>query len=115
MANVTKARKCANKIAKWLSKHELNEDVSIYVDHKRYQVSDDGKLVYDIDAEPKEYFSWAGDFLSMSFEGPLYTVLNESWSSKHYERLEKEFVKILEEFGKYYELGNAWNLSLYDF
>ena len=43
----------------------------------------------------------------MSFEGPLYEVLN-GYGSSH---LEEEFVKIFDKYGLYYELGNAWNLT----
>ena len=59
---------------------------------------------------PRHYFEWAGDFMSMSFEGPLYDALNYSSSGKHEEALSNIFKK----YGKYFELGNAWNLSLYD-
>lgn len=110
---MTKAMKCATEVAKWLKKNEADGDVSIYVDHKRYSIGKEGELVYDIDAEPKEYFEWAGDFMSMSFEGILYELINyefEFGESKTVKGLEKIFNK----YGKYYELGNAWNLSLYD-
>ena len=48
----------------------------------------------------------------MSFEGPLYDVLNAyvpGWVKK-----EDEFRKLFEKYGFYYELGNAWNLSAYE-
>lgn len=110
---ITQAMKCATTFAKWLAKHYLTDGVCIYVDHKRYTVSDSGELVYDIDAEPKEYFEWAGDFMSASFEGPLYDVLNYGFESEHYQKLETEMIGLFEKFGHYSELGNAWNLSLY--
>lgn len=109
--------KCATDIAKWLGEHSLTGDVSIYVDHKRYKVSEEGKLVYDIDAEPKEYFEWAGDFLSMSFEGPLYETMNnynDCYAPGLDDKRQAEFLNICKKYGKYYELGNAWNLSLYN-
>ena len=112
---MTDQMKCAKDVAKWLAKHEIQEDTSIYVDHKRYSVDKDGNLVYDIDAEPRAYFEFAGDFLSMSFEGPLYDILNhyDDFVPGYDEKREAELSKIFEKYGKYYELGNAWNLSLY--
>jgi len=110
---MTKAMKCATEVAKWLAKNEAHGDVSIYVDHKRYSINDDGTLKYDIDAEPTKYFEYAGDFMSMSFEGLLYELINYGWEfgeSKIVSGLEKIFNK----YGKYSELGNAWNLSLYN-
>ena len=47
------------------------------------------------------------NILSMSFEGPLYYVLN-GYEGGH---LAEEFMKIFEKYGLYWELGNAWNLT----
>ena len=50
--------------------------------------------------------------LSMSFEGPLYHVLNRyvrGWT-----KLESELQKLFEKHGYYYEMGHAWNLSAYE-
>lgn len=110
---MTKQMKCAIETAKYLAKHEAHEDVCIYVDHKRYTISDDGTLEYDIDAEPTKYFEYAGDFMSMSFEGVLYDLINygfEWGGSKTVDGLEEIFKK----YNKYYELCNSWSLSLYD-
>lgn len=109
---MTKAMKCAIEVAKWLGKKELNSDVSIYVEHKRYHVNDAGELVYDIDAEGYEYIDYAGKIMSISFEGPLYDILNYSWESEHYAKLEEEFAKIFKSFGYYFELCNSWSLTV---
>lgn len=116
MARTTKAMQCAKETAKWLGEHSLYRDVSIYVDHKRYSVTEAGELKYDIDAEPKNYFDFAGDFMSMSFEGPLYDVMNyyNDFLSGYDEKRQEELEGIFKKYGKYSELGNAWNLSLYD-
>ena len=62
---------------------------------------------YDLD--PNDYFEYNGDYLSMSFEGFLYTVLNHSYDNKTYQQLQNYFSW----YGLYFELGNAWNLSVY--
>ncbi len=119
----TKAEKCAREIIDWCIKNGLWIDTFIYVNGKRFGCTDGKHYHYDNNWDcvfvednmnPKDYFEYAGDFLSMSFEGPLYNVVNENWCNKHYEKLEKEFSKICEKYGKYYELGNAWNCSLYN-
>lgn len=119
----TKAEKCALDIIKWLIKHEMWIDTFIYVNGKRYGCWDGEHYHYENtwedvyvedNMDPNKYFEYNGDFLSMSFEGPLYEVINEAWSSKHYEKLEQEFSAICEKYNKYYELGNAWNCSLFD-
>ena len=62
---------------------------------------------------PKDYFDHADGIISMSFEGGFYDVLNsEEWVS--YIENEKEFTELLKKYGCYYELGNAWNLSIYE-
>ena len=111
---MTKQMKCAMDVAKVLAKHEAHGDVSIYVDHKRYSVNADGTLRYDIDAEAKDYFEYAGDFLSMSFEGILYDYINYSFEFRYTPKVLVELDKVFKKYGKYYELGNAWNLSLYN-
>jgi hypothetical protein len=48
----------------------------------------------------------------MSFEGPLYAVLNASVNG--WVKLEDQFQKIFKKHGYYYELGYAWSLSAYE-
>ena len=97
-----------------------NTSGHIYVNGKRYGTYDgeghynygtnswDNVYVED-DKNPKDYFEYAGKILSMSFEGPLYDILNYGfeWGSKW----EEEFLEIFKKHGYYYELGNAWNLT----
>lgn len=99
--------KLAKEIGKKLAKDDLTMDVLIYVDGKRYKIDEQGNLVYDIDAEPKDYFNWTRkpNILSMSFEGGLYSEINEN--NIDYLR------PLFEKYGLYYELGNAWNLSAF--
>jgi hypothetical protein len=48
----------------------------------------------------------------MSFEGSLNHVLNAyvlGWV-----KLETEFIKVFDKHNCYYEMGDAWNLSVYE-
>ena len=60
------------------------------------------------DVDPRDYFDYCGDIMSMDFEGPLYDVLNYYLGS-----LESGLVAIFDKYDCYYEFGNAWNLTLY--
>lgn len=60
-----------------------------------------------------DYFEYVNPYaVSMSFEGPLYNVLNgytPGWIRKS-----TEFEKVFEKHGMYFEQGDAWNLSAYE-
>lgn len=126
MRKNNKADKCAWEIIRWLQKHDNWIDVAIYVNGGRYldhrsspntekveeQVYwEDNKLASDyFDGVPKK------DFLSMSFEGPLYHIINLYDIAGDYsysDKMEEEFSKILEKYGYYYEQYNSWNLSCF--
>jgi hypothetical protein len=64
--------------------------------------------------DPKDYVEYTSDFLTMTFEGPFYDVVNYYVSAKYCDRLLKEFDDILKRYKKYYELGYAWSLGLYN-
>ena len=57
--------------------------------------------------DPRDYLQYVREpnILSMSFEGPLYQILN----CHDMFALQNLFSK----YGLYYELGDAWNLSAY--
>lgn len=118
----TKNEKLARDIIDFLIKHAAWLDTYIYVNNKRFGCKGlDGKHHYDNNWDcvyvedginPKDYFEYADpNTLSMSFEGPLYDILNYSYAYKDYEKAEEEFSKLLAKYGYYYELGNAWNLT----
>lgn len=111
----------AEKILQWLQEKGLWTDCRIYFNGMAYSTDDrDGNSagsyqqpVYIIEnIDPKDYFEYVGDILSMSFEGLLYEVLN-GYLGSYGSGLCREFSSILSEYGLYYELGNAWNLSVY--
>lgn len=118
---MTENRKLANEIREWLLRHDMWVDTTIYFDGVAYSTSDKHHFYYNDrehlielkDQDPKEYFEYVNPdhILSMSFEGPLYDVLNgycDGWI-----KLENEFRNIFRKYGLYFELGNAWNLSCF--
>lgn len=113
----------AKAIFDWCKKHECWEENIIYFNGKAWSDSRSwggtmgvaiGENLYEYaDKNPLEYFEYANPkTLSMSFEGFLYDVLNgyDEWTF----RLQDSFYELLKEHGYYYELGNSWNLSLYE-
>ena len=62
------------------------------------------------DDDPNDYFEYNGHILSASFEGPLCHSINSEIDSNMRTQLNNFF----SHYGLYYELGNQWNLSLYE-
>lgn len=107
----------ANEIMDFLIKNGLDSGVCIYFNNKRienkYTWNGDDfipEFIVEEDMNPLDYFEYVNyeHILSMSFEGPLYEVLNYTFGKK-----EEKFRQIFEKYGVYFELGNAWNLSVY--
>lgn len=112
----------AKDIYKWCKNRWLWEDCIIYFNGKAWSSSGtwgntqgvciDDELYEYIGKNPKDYFKYANPkTLSMSFEGPLYDVLN---TYPHWAKQENEFRKLFKKYGLYYEYGDAWNLSAYE-
>lgn len=113
----------AKDIYKWCVKKGLWGNNIIYFDGKAWSSYSEwcgvqGKQIaenlYEYEGKnPKDYFEYANpETLSMSFEGPLYEVLNAYRSG--WTRLEAQFAKLFEKYGMYYEMGYAWSLSAYE-
>jgi hypothetical protein len=99
------------------------QDTCVYVNGKRYGCYDGEHYKYDNtwdcvfredNMDPKDYVEYTSDFLTMTFEGPFYDVVNYNYSAKYSDRLLGEFDDILKKYKKYYELGYAWSLSLHN-
>ena len=113
----------AKDIYEWCITHDLWGDNIIYFDDKAWSNSDSwsgkkGKKIaedlYEYEGKnPRDYFEYVNPkTLSMSFEGSLNHVLNAyvpGWV-----RLEAEFQKLFSKYDCYYEMGNAWNLTVYE-
>lgn len=113
-----KVESLARDIYDLLLGHGIWQDVSIYFNGKRMSSHNETATEFRYNGEPfiveskdpRDYFDYvaAEHILSMSFEGSFYEVLNGyagNW------KVEKEFSALLEKYGCYYELGNAWNLT----
>lgn len=109
------------EIQKWLRSHEMWQDVCIYYGDQRMSTfqNTNGKTKFRYNGEPfieegfnpKDYCEYANpDTITMTFEGPLYDVLN--WNAG--EQLEQEFCQLIHKYGFYYEMGYPWSLSLYE-
>lgn len=112
----------ADRIYKLFRKNNMWSDCRIYFNGNALDTNDGsangaGSLHYDGMAflhegmDPNEYFEYVNPehILSMSFEGPIYHMFNYN----EYRSVMTQFRKLLDRFGVYYELGNAWNLTLY--
>lgn len=112
----------AEELRGWLIDNELWMDCCIYFNGKafstddmsgHYSYNDRNDLIVIDDIDPHDYFDYVGDILSMSFEGPLYEVLNGYTGRLGADACE-EFTGIFYRHGLYYEFGDSWNLSAYE-
>lgn len=96
----------AKTIINELVKRNLDINVSLYYNNKR--VSHIAIPVIEPNINPLDYFEYVAEkhILSMSFEGALYTEINYGDGAPWLQQL-------LDTYGLYYELGNAWNLTVY--
>lgn len=103
--------KMAVEIRAFLLEHGIWQDTDIYFNGKRFTTRDPEKLFVEDNQNPRDYFEYVADdhILSMSFEGPVYHMIN----GYAYGGLVRRFHKIFEKYGVYYEQGDAWNLTCY--
>ena len=119
MKQLTKSQieKLALDIMLFLDAHHMQDGVCLYFNNKRIRSKgnwDGEDLTYewveDPNMDPHDYFEFAAyeHILSMSFEGSLYDCLNYSFGQR-----EEQFRAIFDRYDLYFELGNAWNLTVY--
>ena len=113
----------AEELYYWLKRNGLWLDVTMYFggvaacQHKSWGYDNGERLAEDLylfeGKDPRDYFDYvrSENILSMSFEGPLYDVLNAYCGG--WEKLEAEFNEIFYKHGLYPQMGNAWNLTAY--
>lgn len=120
---MSKYEALARDIYKWCQANDLWGDNTIYFDGKAWsnskewggvrgvQIAED--LYEYTDKNPRDYFEYVNPkTLSMSFEGSLNHVLNAyvpGWIT-----LEDAFMKLFAKHDCYYEMGDAWNLTVYE-
>lgn len=107
-----KIEKLKDDIIKLLQKNGMWIDVYIYCNGKCWGTSDKEAKHFRYDGEPFVFeddphrvTEYAGDILTMTFEGPLYDALN--YGTGWEDLLQNLFGK----YGLYFEFGNAWNLT----
>ena len=116
----------AKEVRQFLLRNELWTDVRIYFNGKAFSTSDRSgnyfcndpdHLVVLEDEDPRNYFKYVSkdDIMSMSFEGDFYGCMNFHCrrGADFDVHIRMKFDEILEDYGVYYELGNAWNLTCY--
>lgn len=107
---MNKMEELREKIIDLFKSYELYLDCTIFCNGKRYCYSND-KLETEEDADVSEWLDYYNpDTLSMSFDGDIYDVFNYGALPSLWEK----FDELISSYRYYYELGNAWNLSLYD-
>ena len=95
----------ADEIKKFLIDREMWSDTRIYFSGMAYD-SETEEVLHGLD--PNDYTEYAGDILTMTFEGPLYDALNYGpWST------EEKLQAIFNKYGLYFEMGHAWDLTAY--
>lgn len=111
----------AVEIREFLLEHNLWIDVNIYFNGKsfsthdkvaeKFYYNDREHLVVEENKDPRRYFEYVADdhILSMSFEGVVCEILYYGECPA----VKREFDRIFEKYGLYYEFGNHWNLSCY--
>lgn len=107
----------ANDIRDYLLLRGMWQDTFIYFNgkafgtddgHGHYYYNDPTHLVVLENEDPHDYTEYAGDILTMTFEGPLYEAMNygsDRWQT------EEDLLEIFRRYGLYYEMGEAWNLT----
>ena len=111
-----KIEKLAYEIKGLLDKYSYSGDTAIYFNNKRlatFTDEDYGKWVLQEGYKGSDYTEYANDnTITMTFEGmgSIHDVINYRENEKFLDKLNKLF----ENYGYYYELGNSWNLALYE-
>ena len=104
----------ARKIEAWMKKNELQTDSRIYFGNKAWCYNSSGVKTVIEDIKATDYVEYGNnDTITMSFEGGMYSAMNYWWEQPRMNKLHNEFMDLIGGYGYYHELGNAWNLSLY--
>lgn len=106
------------EIRDFLLERGMWEDVTIYWDGKAIGTMDengrcaynDATNLYIYEDDPKRYTGYAGDILTMTFEGALCEALNcgdidGTWKT------DDELTNLFEKYGLHYEMGHSWDLT----
>ena len=118
----TEAEKCTFEIINFLICRGLWQDTFVYVGNKRYGCYDGKHYHYDNnwscvfredDKKASDYLEYHSNFITMTFEGPFYEIVNYDAPASYCNRVLEEFNNILKKYGTFYEVGYAWSLAIY--
>lgn len=116
---MTDLESLAIELRSWLIDHEMWMDVTIFFEGKSFSTcDDDGNFYYNdpdhllvlFGEDPHCYTKYAGDLLTMIYEGPLYNLLNRGMPDPD---LISEFDAIFDKYGYYWTQGHAWDLTIH--
>lgn len=115
---MNKIEKLALEITRVLDKHNSSSDTAIYFNNKRLATFTDGsygKWVLQEGYKGSDYTDYANnETITMTFEGmgSLYDAIN--YFNSETQTLLLELDELFESYGYYYEMGNSWNLALFE-
>ena len=114
----TNIEKLKDEIVALLQENEMWQDVYIYCNGKCWGTSDKEMKHFRYGGEPFVFeddthrvTEYAGNILTMTFEGPLYEALNYGCEYGDPWKIENDLQEIFKKYGLYYEFGESWNLT----
>lgn len=104
----------ANAIKEFLLENNLSPDCRIYFNNQCYHFNSSGIHTETLkNIKPSNFFEYANDqTVSMSFEGIFYKVMNYPSHESDFD-LQQKFNDLINSYGYYAQLGNDWNLTIY--
>ena len=104
-----KRAEIADDIWQWLEAHELTAEVAIYANGLKRTAQG---LVLGVASQVTQYAD--DNSVTVTFEGPLYELINYgAVGDIPSNEWREDFQRIFERHGCFYELGQAWNLTVY--
>lgn len=105
-----KNREVATAIKHFITKYDMASDTSIYFNGICWRFDSDGNMKVLKDIKASDYFEYANDkTVSVSTEGDFYNVLNMYDGYAMFD----EFVEFMDAHGASFEMGHAWNFSVF--
>ena len=87
-------------------------DTRIYFNNKAWCWYNGSKQTIE-DIKASDYTEYANDdTITCTFEGAVYEALN--YDDHNRWKLREELEDVLSAYGYYFEMGNAWNFSVYE-
>ncbi len=109
--------KIVKDILEFLEKYGmLDDDIIIFYNEKRLDLSNGDFRKFDYDC----YGSFCcGGYsndktVTMVFEGTFYNIMNGFCDGQEWLKISDEFWDLINKYNLYFEMGNAFNLSLYE-